>query len=93
MAEGDEAAAAGMAVVPDTGADSAAKVRWGAREINRTRDYIAQVKNMIKAVWPISNGGTGASTKAEARSNLGIKTGTGAPSGGEDGDIYFKVII
>lgn len=93
MPEGDEAAAAGMAVVPDTGPDTAAKVRWGAREINRTRDYVAQVKSMIMAVWPITKGGTGASTKAEARQNLGIRSGTSAPTGGEDGDIYFKVIL
>ena len=93
MPEGDQAAAAGMAVVPDTGPDSAAKVRWGAREINRTRDYIAQVKSMIMAVWSVDKGGTGASTKAEARQNLGIRSGTAAPTGGDDGDIYFKVIL
>jgi hypothetical protein len=41
MAVGDQAAAAGFAVVPDTGEEG--RVRYGAREINRTRDYIAQV--------------------------------------------------
>lgn len=92
MAEGDEAVAAGFAVVPDTGSDSAAKVRWGAREINRTRDYVAQVKSMIMSIWSIDKGGTGASTKAEARQNLGIRSGTGIPTGGDDGDIYFKII-
>ena len=93
MAEGDEAAAAGMAVVPDTGPDSAARVRWGAREINRTRDYSAQTRAMIMSVWSIAKGGTGGTTKAEARQNLGIRSGTGVPTGGEDGDIYFRIIL
>ena len=93
MAEGDEAAEANMAVVPDTGPDTAARVRWGAREINRTRDYVAQTRNMIMSVWPISKGGTGATTKEEARHNLGIRSGTGVPTGGEDGDVYFRIIM
>ena len=93
MAVGDEAAAAGMALVADTGPDDTARVRWGAREINRTRDYIAQTRAMIMSVWSIAKGGTGGTTKAEARQNLGIKSGTGVPTGGEDGDIYFKIIL
>lgn len=93
MAEGDEAEAAGMAVVPDTGPDPAALVRWGAREINRTRDYIARTMAMIFSVWPVDKGGTGASTKNGARENLGIRSGTGVPTGGEDGDIYFRIIL
>ena len=40
MAIGDDAVAAGMRKVPDSGEDG--KVAYGAREINRTRDYIAQ---------------------------------------------------
>lgn len=40
MAIGDEATNAGFQVVPDTGEDG--KVAYGAREINRTRDYIAK---------------------------------------------------
>lgn len=39
MAVGDDAEAAGFAVVPDSGEEG--KVSYGAREINRTRDYIA----------------------------------------------------
>lgn len=93
MAEGDEAYAAGMAVVPDTGPDTAAKVRWGAREINRTRDYIAQTRLMIMSVWSVAKGGTGGTTKKEAREGLGIKSGTLPPTGGEPGDIYFKIIL
>ncbi len=42
MAVGDQASSAGFALVPDTGEDG--RVRYGARELNRTRDYVAQVK-------------------------------------------------
>jgi len=45
MAEGDAAKTAGYAVVPDTGEEG--RVRWGGREINRTRDYIAALLAMI----------------------------------------------
>ena len=92
MAIGDKAAAKGWAVVPDTGADDAARVRWGAREINRTRDLLADIRDLIKANWTIADGGTGATTAASARTNLGIKSGTADPTGGADGDIYFKII-
>lgn len=50
MAIGDDAAAAGMDLVPSTGATgSAGKVRQGWQEINRTRDYIAQKLAVAKA--------------------------------------------
>lgn len=78
MAIGDDATAAGYALVPDSGEDG--RVRWGAREINRTRDYIA----LVAAKVPTS--------KAGFRSAAGITSGTAAPSGGENGDIYLKVI-
>ena len=91
MAIGDKAAAVNYELVPDAGENG--RVRWGAREINRTRDYIAQTRAMIMSVWSIAKGGTGGTTKAEARQNLGIKSGTGVPTGGEDGDIYFKIIL
>lgn len=78
MAVGDQAAAAGYPLVPDTGEDG--RVRWGAREINRCRDFVAQVKALIP---------TG---KAGYRSAAGISSGTANPSGGSDGDIYLKII-
>jgi hypothetical protein len=39
MTIGDDALAAGYPLVPDTGEEG--RVRWGAREINRTRDFVA----------------------------------------------------
>jgi hypothetical protein len=79
MAVGDDAVAAGYSIVPDTGEEG--RVRWGAREINRTRDYIAQVKALIPT------------SKAAYRSAAGISSGIGDPAGGTDGDIYFKVLL
>lgn len=67
MAIGDDAAAAGFPLVPESGEDG--KVKYGAREINRTRDLIAQ---RTSTVQPISKGGTGATTTAAARTALGV---------------------
>lgn len=78
MAIGDDATAAGYPIVPDTGEEG--RVRWGARELNRTRDFVAQVKALI----PVG--------KAGYRSAAGITSGTANPTGGNDGDIYFKII-
>lgn len=78
MAVGDQAVAAGYPVVPDTGEEG--RVRWGGREINRTRDFIAAVKALIP------------SGKAAYRTAAGISSGTADPTGGNDGDIYFKII-
>lgn len=80
MAIGDDAVAAGYPLVPDTGEEG--RVRWGAREINRTRDFIALVKNLI----PVG--------KANYRTAAGITSGTGDPNNanGNDGDIYFKIL-
>lgn len=78
MAVGDDAAAAGFPLVPDNGDEG--KVKLGAREINRTRDFIAQVRALIP---------TG---KAGYRAAAGISAGTSDPSGGNDGDIYFKIV-
>lgn len=78
MAVGDQATAAGYPIVPDTGEEG--RVRWGGREINRSRDFIAQVKALIP---------TG---KAAYRTAAGISSGTADPTGGNDGDVYFKIL-
>lgn len=78
MAAGDAAEAAGYAVVPETGEQG--RVRYGAQEINRTRDYIAALKGVIPT------------TKPEFRTASGITSGTADPTGGNDGDIYFKIL-
>jgi hypothetical protein len=78
MGIGDDATAAGFPLVPDTGEEG--RVRWGSREINRTRDEVAQTKATI----PVG--------KAAYRTAAGISAGTADPAGGADGDIYFKII-
>lgn len=80
MAVGDQAAAANYPLVPDSGEEG--RVRWGAREINRTRDFIAALKSLIPG------------SKAAYRTAAGITSGTAEPNPatGADGDIYFKII-
>jgi hypothetical protein len=78
VAVGDAAEAAGYPLVPDTGEEG--KVKWGAREINRTRDFVA----LTGANIPTS--------KNDFRVSSGISSGTAAPSGGQDGDIYFQIL-
>lgn len=78
MAIGDQAEAAGYLLVPETGEEG--RVRWGAQEINRSRDYTAQVKASVPA------------SKPAFRLAAGISAGTANPTGGADGDIYFKII-
>jgi hypothetical protein len=79
MAVGDDATAAGFPTVPDTGEEG--RVHWGFRELNRTRDFIAQVMRLI----PVG--------KAGYRTAAGITSGTVAPTGGNDGDLYFKIVL
>ncbi len=94
MAIGDDAAAAGYPLVPGSG--SGGEVKFGAREINRTRDFVAQVKALILAPWPVDKGGTGANNTVNAKRNLGIFSGTGPANdtngGNVNGNLYFKVI-
>ena len=80
MAVGEDATAAGFPLVPDTGEEG--RVRWGAREINRTRDFVA----LVKALIPVG--------RAAFRTAAGITSGTAAPNNadGQDGDIYFQII-
>ena len=77
---GDAATAAGYPLVPEEGEEG--RVRWGARELNRTRDFIAQVKALIPA------------GKAAYRTASGTSSGTTVPanSTGSDGDIFFKTL-
>lgn len=76
MAVGDDAAAAGFSLV----SGSTGLIIDGDLELNRTRDYVAQVKALI----PVGAAGY--------RTAAGITSGTADPSGGADGDIYFKII-
>lgn len=78
MAIGDAAVAAGYPLVPDSGEEG--KVKWGSREFNRTRDFIAILKSLIPA------------SKDSYRTAAGISSGTAEPTGGTDGDIYFKIL-
>jgi hypothetical protein len=78
MAVGDDAVAAGLPLVPDVGEEGL--VKWGAREINRTRDHVGQTRATI----PVG--------KAGYRTAAGISSGTADPTGGNDGDIYFKIL-
>lgn len=80
MAVGDDAISEGYLVVPDSGEEG--KVRWGAREINRTRDYVALLKKLIP------------SNTSSAQTRAGISYGSSGPSSsyGDNGDIYFRII-
>lgn len=79
MPIGDDATAAGFSLVPESGEEG--RVRWGSREFNRTRDFIAQVKALV----PVG--------KANFRAAAGITYGTADPDPGTgtDGDIYLKI--
>ena len=68
MAIGDAAAAAGMALVDGATTDA----NTIDTELNRTRDYIAQKTGLI----PIAQGGTGATTVAQAQKNLQLEKAT-----------------
>ena len=88
MATGDDAITAGYPLVQNTD-----MVRKGAEEINYTRDLVARVNTKIPDILAVNKGGTGANNKSSARSNLGISSGTASPTGGEEGDIYFKILV
>jgi len=81
MAVGDDATEAGYPLVPSTGSEGL--VKWGAREINRTRDFVANVKELI----PVSI--------SAYQIAAGITAGTPDPvnaDGKADGVIYFKIV-
>lgn len=48
--------------------------------------------DITSGTLPLARGGTGASNKSTARTNLGFLTGTSAPANslGDDGDLYFQ---
>lgn len=105
MAIGDDAAAAGMALVDGATTDA----NTIDTELNRTRDYIALGKlkdgalapAKIAGTVPISKGGTGQATVAAARNAFGLGN-TGGPvpiaNGGTGGTTvveaagYLKVV-
>lgn len=89
MAVGDDATAANYPLV--IGTEEAHTIDT---EINRSRDLIAAVRALILNTWSIARGGTGATTKSGARTNLGIRSGTAAPSNslGDNGDIYLRIL-
>jgi len=76
MAIGDDAVAAGYPILNG----STDLVKDGDDEINRTRDLLANLKALVPT------------TKAGFRTAAGITSGTGDPTGGDNGDIYFKII-
>jgi hypothetical protein len=81
MAIGDDATAAGFALVPNTG--DPGRVSLGAQEINRTRDYVAQVKDIIPVGIPAN------------QTAAGISFGTAAPNnadGKPNGSIYLMIL-
>jgi hypothetical protein len=90
MAVGDDAVNAGFPIL-----DGSEEVEEGYIEINRTRDFIAQVQSLIQAIWDTAHGGTGASTIDVAKVNLGFAYGSDAPSdangGAIDGNVYFRI--
>lgn len=94
MPVGDAAAAYGLALVPDSG--SGGEIRLGAEEINRTRDYVADLGTSIPSTQPVNKGGTGATDAAGARANLGFYSGTADASdsvaAAVDGTVYFKIL-
>lgn len=81
MAIGDDATDAGYPLVPNTGEDG--RVRYGAREINRTRDFVAQVKELI----PVGTGGF-----QEATGIVIDVTDPVDADGRPDGTIFYKVL-
>ena len=83
MALGDDALAAGYELVnPNTDL-----VKDGADEITLTRDYVGQVKNEAR---PVSRGGTGATSAAEALRNLGVYLQSTDP-GHANGRVWIKL--
>jgi hypothetical protein len=75
MAVGDSASYVGYSLVPNTGTEG--QIRYGAREINRTRDYVADVKITLDSRL------SGTITRG---------TADPVDTNGVDGDIYLKMV-
>ena len=80
MAIGDDAAAAGFPLVPSTGDQGL--VKYGAREINNTRDMVARTKALI----PVSH------TAYQTASGITIQTAIPDPATIAEGDIVFVLV-
>ena len=53
------------------------------------QDHKHSATDITSDTISVQYGGTGASTKALARENLGIASGTSLPTSGDAGDIFF----
>lgn len=79
--------------LPDVPASD--KVRQGNVRMTETRQVVNALQGTVDTrVQPVTLGGTGATTRAAAKTNLGFTYGTGNPptSGVVDGDVYFKIV-
>jgi len=79
MPVGDSAKAAGYPLVPGTGEEG--KRKYGAREINRTRDMIADVSAKIPVGVP--------GYRSAVKINAGF--GMPGPTDGVEGEIWFQI--
>lgn len=80
MALGDDAKAAGYPLVPGSGEEG--RIKYGAREINRTRDFIAQVLALVPKNRDDLRG----------KAQMTIVYSDPGPQDGVDGEIVFRVI-
>lgn len=85
MANGDAALAAGMDIL-----DGNEDRRDGWDEINKTRDYITQYG--VPDVVPVAQGGTGAETAAQARTNLGLAATVAAVSAATEATVADSIM-
>jgi hypothetical protein len=93
---GDTAVSTQISNYAPSKAGSGAYGTWGINVTGSSGSCTgnAATATTLSATLAVNKGGTGSTTAAGARTNLGIcgaiTHGTGDPSGGSDGDIYFK---
>lgn len=80
MALGDDAKAAGYPLVPGSGEEG--KIKYGAREINRTRDFIAQVLKLVPTTRDHFRAGA----------KINVVYGDPGPGDGVEGEVVFRVL-